>query len=61
MSKQLTQVGDIITVFFSILIGAFNFGQSGPNLQKIAEARGAATPIYDIIDRVGVVLGCFVV
>ncbi len=55
MSEQLTQVGDVITVFFSILIGAFYFGQSGPNLQKLAEAQGAATPIYGIIDRVGLV------
>lgn len=54
VSRQLALVGDIITVFFSILIGAFNLGQSAPNLQKIVEAQGAAGPIYDIIDRVRV-------
>lgn len=56
VSRELAQIGDIITVFFSILVGAFYFGQSGPNLQKLTEARGAATPIYDIIDRVSMVV-----
>lgn len=51
VSRELAQVGDIITVFFSILIGAFYIGQSGPNFQKIADAQAGAAPIYDIIDR----------
>jgi ATP-binding cassette subfamily B (MDR/TAP) protein 1 len=51
VSRELAEVGDIITVFFSILIGAFYFGQSGPNFQKIAEAEGGAASIYTIIDR----------
>lgn len=52
MSTEKAQVGDIITVFFSILVGAFYFGQGGPNIQKLTEAKAVAAPIYDIIDRV---------
>lgn len=52
MSRELAEIGDVITVFFSILIGAFYVGQAGPNLQKLTEALAAARIIYDIIDRV---------
>lgn len=52
VSIEKAQVGDIITVFFSILVGAFYFGQGGPNIQKLTEAQAVAAPIYDIIDRV---------
>lgn len=54
MSRELAQLGDVITVFFSILIGAFYMGQAGPNLQKLAEAQAAAAAIYEIIDQVWV-------
>ena len=49
------QGGDIITVFFAILVGAFQLGQAGPNLLNISESRGAAGEIYSTIDRVGFV------
>ena len=55
VSRGLSEVGDIITVFFSILIGAFYLGQVGPNAQKLAEAQAAAAVIYNTIDRVRVV------
>ena len=35
-----------------VLIGAFSIGNSAPNIQSIATARGAAYAVYDIIDRV---------
>eukprot|EP00668_Euglena_longa_P028446 GGOE01035670.1.p1 GENE.GGOE01035670.1~~GGOE01035670.1.p1 ORF type:complete len:1106 (-),score=425.26 GGOE01035670.1:761-4078(-) len=44
--------GSIISVFFSILIGAFQLGACGPIFTSIAEARGAAFKVYEIIDRV---------
>ena len=52
VSIESAQIGDVITVFFSILIGAFYVGQIGPFIQKIAEACGVAGFIYDVIDRV---------
>ena len=53
MSEGLGQSGDIITVFFAILIGAFYIGQAGPNFLYLTEAMGAAGEIYNTIDRVG--------
>uniref|UniRef100_A0A8K9URQ3 ATP-binding cassette sub-family B member 5 n=1 Tax=Oncorhynchus mykiss TaxID=8022 RepID=A0A8K9URQ3_ONCMY len=35
-------IGKTITVFFSVMIGAFSLGQGAPNLEAIAKARGAA-------------------
>lgn len=43
--------GEVVNVFFSILIGAFSLAQLAPNLQAISFARGAATEIYATIDR----------
>ncbi|GAA6011936.1 hypothetical protein JCM10207_003434 [Rhodosporidiobolus poonsookiae] len=44
--------GGIVNVFFSVLIGAFSLAQLAPNLQAISFARGAATAIFNTIDRV---------
>ena len=52
VAEGLGQGGDVITVFFAILVGAFQIGQAGPNLLNLTEARGAATEIYATIDRV---------
>ncbi|XP_031432825.1 ATP-dependent translocase ABCB1-like [Clupea harengus] len=43
-------IGRVITVFFSVLIGAFALGQGVPNLESIAKARGAAYEVYKTID-----------
>lgn len=43
--------GDITTVFFSILIGAFALGQIAPDLQAFALGTAAAAKIYGTIDR----------
>ena len=43
--------GDITTVFFSILIGAFSLGQITPDLQAFALGTAAASKIYETIDR----------
>ncbi|GAA5851199.1 hypothetical protein JCM8547_004164 [Rhodosporidiobolus lusitaniae] len=44
--------GEIVNVFFSVLIGAFSLAQLAPNLQAVGFARGAATEIFNTIDRV---------
>jgi len=58
VSRELAELGDVITVFFSILIGAFYLGQSGPNMQKLAEAQAAAATIYKVIDTVRTLCVC---
>ncbi|GAA5978101.1 hypothetical protein JCM11641_006626 [Rhodosporidiobolus odoratus] len=44
--------GEIVNVFFSVLIAAFSLAQLPPNLQSMAFAQGAATEIFNTIDRV---------
>ncbi|KAL0985500.1 hypothetical protein UPYG_G00157680 [Umbra pygmaea] len=44
-------IGKTITVFFSVMIGAFSLGQAAPNLEAIAKARGAAYEVYGTIDQ----------
>ncbi|KAM6152196.1 ATP-dependent translocase ABCB1-like [Erethizon dorsatum] len=44
-------IGQVLTVFFSVLIGAFSVGQASPNIQAFANARGAAYEIFRIIDN----------
>nr|XP_006823097.1 PREDICTED: multidrug resistance protein 3-like [Saccoglossus kowalevskii] len=45
-------VGNMLTVFFAVLIGAFSLGNASPAIGDIAIARGAAAVIWDIIDTV---------
>ncbi|XP_069915962.1 phosphatidylcholine translocator ABCB4 isoform X4 [Oryctolagus cuniculus] len=49
ISKEYT-IGNAMTVFFSILIGAFSVGQAAPCIDAFANARGAAYAIFSIID-----------
>ena len=42
----------LLTVFFSIMMGSMALGQAGPQFAVIGTAQGAASAIYDIIDRV---------
>ncbi|XP_013371477.1 PREDICTED: multidrug resistance protein 1-like [Chinchilla lanigera] len=44
-------IGRVLTVFFSVLIGAFSVGQASPNIQAFANARGAAYEIFRVIDN----------
>lgn len=39
-------------VFFVVLYGAYILGQTSPNIQSFASARGAAHIVYAIIDQV---------
>jgi len=45
------QPGDVLVIFFSILMAGFNFTQLTPAIKKIAEGRAAAARIFKIIDR----------
>jgi ATP-binding cassette subfamily B (MDR/TAP) protein 1 len=44
--------GDVISVFFSVLIGAFALGQAAPNFPAITNGRVSAYRIYNIIDGI---------
>eukprot|EP00735_Rhodelphis_limneticus_P009654 TRINITY_DN2844_c0_g1::TRINITY_DN2844_c0_g1_i1::g.6165::m.6165 TRINITY_DN2844_c0_g1::TRINITY_DN2844_c0_g1_i1::g.6165 ORF type:complete len:1343 (+),score=403.88,sp/Q54BT3/ABCB2_DICDI/42.51/0.0,sp/Q54BT3/ABCB2_DICDI/40.60/8e-137,ABC_membrane/PF00664.18/1.2e-55,ABC_membrane/PF00664.18/1.4e-47,ABC_tran/PF00005.22/4.1e-35,ABC_tran/PF00005.22/1.1e-33,SMC_N/PF02463.14/5.2e-05,SMC_N/PF02463.14/38,SMC_N/PF02463.14/6.6e-05,AAA_21/PF13304.1/0.0078,AAA_21/PF13304.1/3.1,AAA_21/PF13304.1/0.0024,ABC_ATPase/PF len=44
--------GDVMLVFFGVLIGAMSIGQAGPPLQAIAAGRTTAARLYKIIDQV---------
>ncbi|KAM6282251.1 ATP-binding cassette sub-family B member 5 isoform 3-T3 [Porphyrio hochstetteri] len=44
-------IGRVLIVFFSVLIGAFSLGQAAPNLESVANARGAAYEVYRVISK----------
>ncbi|XP_032762928.1 phosphatidylcholine translocator ABCB4 isoform X3 [Rattus rattus] len=44
-------IGQVLTVFFSILLGTFSIGHLAPNIEAFANARGAAYEIFKIIDN----------
>ncbi|XP_032093915.1 ATP-dependent translocase ABCB1 isoform X1 [Thamnophis elegans] len=44
-------IGEVLTVFFAVLIGAFSIGQVSPNLEAFASGRGAAYAVFNIIDN----------
>ncbi|XP_009464796.1 PREDICTED: ATP-binding cassette sub-family B member 5 [Nipponia nippon] len=44
-------IGRVLIVFFSVLVGAFSLGQAAPNLESVANARGAAYEVYRIINK----------
>ena len=39
-------------MFFSVMFGAMQLGQAGPNFESIATAQGAAYKVFLVIDRV---------
>ncbi|KAM5156859.1 ATP-dependent translocase ABCB1-like [Mantella aurantiaca] len=43
-------VGDVLTVFFSVMFASFSFGHAAPNIEAFATARGAAFSVFQIID-----------
>jgi ATP-binding cassette subfamily B (MDR/TAP) protein 1 len=51
VSKQQYTTGNVLVVFFSIIMGGFNLSQLTPAFKKISEGRQAAARIYAIIDR----------
>eukprot|EP00752_Nemacystus_decipiens_P001377 g1364.t1 len=51
LGETCTTGGDVLTVFWAILNGAMSIGQMGPNLQAVAEARGAAGYLLAVCRR----------
>ncbi|CAM9376907.1 unnamed protein product [Laminaria digitata] len=50
--------GDVLTVFWAILQGAMSIGQMGPNIQAVAEARGAAGHLLSVCRREPAIDSC---
>nr|XP_004662350.2 multidrug resistance protein 2-like isoform X2 [Jaculus jaculus]XP_045016354.1 multidrug resistance protein 2-like isoform X2 [Jaculus jaculus]XP_045016355.1 multidrug resistance protein 2-like isoform X2 [Jaculus jaculus] len=44
-------IGQVLTVFFSILMGTFSIGHTSPYIEAFSNARGAAYEIFRIIDN----------
>ena len=51
VSGQKYTAGDVIVVFFSVMMAGFNMSMLGPALKKIVEGRQAAVRIFEVIDR----------
>ncbi|KAL5007420.1 hypothetical protein ScPMuIL_016226 [Solemya velum] len=45
-------IGDVLIVFFGVLVASYSIGMAIPNLQNFASARGAAYSIFQMIDKV---------
>ena len=59
MSKIYQDVFGILPqVFFSVMFGAMQLGQAGPNFADIATAQGAAYQVFLVIDRVINLITC---
>nr|CAB3219616.1 multidrug resistance protein 1A-like [Phallusia mammillata] len=45
------QVGELLTAFFGVLIGAFSLAQGGGDIEYFANAKAAAYKVFHVIDR----------
>ena len=45
------QVGDVLTIFFAIMIGSFTFATVGPAMKSVALAKQAGHKVLEIINR----------
>ena len=45
------KAGDVLIIFFSVLMAGFNLSQLTPAIKKVAEGKIAASRIFKIIDR----------
>ncbi|KAI9291936.1 hypothetical protein K502DRAFT_368047 [Neoconidiobolus thromboides FSU 785] len=45
------QADEVLTVFFNVLVGSMVLGMTSPSLTAVATAKGAATKLFEIIER----------
>ncbi|KAJ1966962.1 hypothetical protein IWQ62_002142, partial [Dispira parvispora] len=50
-SERLMSGGDVLIVFFALIIGAMSLGQAAPNITSIANAQGAAATVFKLIEK----------
>lgn len=51
ISRQDYTAGDVLVVFFTVVMSGFNLSQLAPAFKKISEGQQAASRIFEIIDR----------
>jgi ABC-type multidrug transport system fused ATPase/permease subunit len=51
VTKDCVSGGDIVLVFFSVVMGAFSLGQAAPSLTALNNGRAAAGKIFAILNR----------
>ncbi|XP_028400885.1 multidrug resistance protein 1-like isoform X2 [Dendronephthya gigantea] len=54
IEKEMTG-GNLLIVFFSVMVASISASQAGPSMQGVASARGAAYHLYELIDRTPVI------
>ncbi|KAJ1653093.1 hypothetical protein IWQ61_006717 [Dispira simplex] len=50
-SEKLMDGGDVLIVFFALIIGAMSLGQAAPNITSVANAQGAAAKVFQLIEK----------
>ncbi|EQC39771.1 hypothetical protein SDRG_03197 [Saprolegnia diclina VS20] len=50
-SGTVNTPGDVFSVFYGILLGTMAISQISPNISAVASAKGAASALYQILDR----------
>ena len=55
MADGVLTGGDVMIVFFCVMIGSFSIGNVSPAVTAITAARGAAVTLFDIIDAVSTI------
>lgn len=51
VSNQDYSAGDVVVVFFSVVMGGFTLTQLTPSFKKITQGRQAGARIFQLIDR----------
>lgn len=51
VSRQIYTAGDVVVIFFSIVMGGFTLTQLTPSFKKISQGRQAGARIFSVIDR----------
>ena len=54
ISVEILLAGDMLAVFYAILVGSLSLGQANPSIESLVTATGAAAEIFEVIDRVRV-------
>eukprot|EP00123_Amoebidium_parasiticum_P013500 comp21991_c0_seq1/m.31796 comp21991_c0_seq1/g.31796 ORF comp21991_c0_seq1/g.31796 comp21991_c0_seq1/m.31796 type:complete len:1283 (-) comp21991_c0_seq1:440-4288(-) len=49
--SQVNSVGEVVKVFFAVMVGSMAIAQMGPNAKAVADALGALSSALEILDR----------
>ncbi|XP_069502709.1 ATP-dependent translocase ABCB1-like [Ambystoma mexicanum] len=49
--KDHYTIGNVIIIFFSVMMGSFTLGQTAPNLESVATSRVAAYQVFQVIKK----------